>query len=36
VSGFDHSEVDAVVRAFASLNEIERLTEDNWVALKLT
>jgi ribosomal protein L11 methyltransferase len=35
VSGFDHSEVDAVVRAFASLNEIERLTEDNWVALRM-
>lgn len=35
VSGFDHSEVDAVVRAFGSLNEIERLTEDGWIALKL-
>jgi ribosomal protein L11 methyltransferase len=35
VSGFDHSEVDAVVRAFASLNEIERLTEDNWIALRM-
>lgn len=35
VSGFDHSEVDAVVRAFGSLSEIERLTEDNWIALKL-
>ena len=35
VSGFDHSEVDAVVRAFGSLNETERLTEDNWIALRL-
>jgi ribosomal protein L11 methyltransferase len=35
VSGFDHSEVDAVTGAFGSLREIERLTEDNWIALKL-
>jgi ribosomal protein L11 methyltransferase len=35
VSGFDHTEVDAVVRAFGSLNETERLTEDNWIALTL-
>jgi ribosomal protein L11 methyltransferase len=35
VSGFDRSEVDAVVRAFDSLTEIERLTEDGWIALRL-
>ena len=35
VSGFDDSEVDAVVRAFGSLSERERLTEDNWIALRL-
>lgn len=35
VSGFDRSEVDAVVRAFGSLNEMARLTDDSWIALKL-
>jgi ribosomal protein L11 methyltransferase len=35
VSGFDRSEVDAVVRAFGSLSEAERLTEDNWIALRM-
>jgi ribosomal protein L11 methyltransferase len=35
VSGFDHSEVDAVVRAFGSLSETERLTEDTWIALRM-
>lgn len=35
VSGFDHSEVDAVIRAFGSMSETDRLTEDNWIALIL-
>lgn len=35
VSGFDHSEVDAVTRAFGSLRETARLTEDSWIALIL-
>lgn len=35
VSGFDHSEVDAVTRAFGSLRETARLTDDSWIALIL-
>src|SRR5688572_12163382 len=35
VSGFDHTEVDAVLRAFAARSEEQRLTEDNWIALRL-
>ena len=35
LSGFDHSEVDEVRRAFAGFGERARLTEDNWVALLL-
>ena len=35
VSGFDHTEVDAVLRAFAPRVEQQRLTEDNWIALLL-
>lgn len=34
VSGFDHTEVDRVVDAFAGLTERDRLTEDNWIALR--
>jgi ribosomal protein L11 methyltransferase len=36
VSGFDHSEVDAVSAAFDGLTEIERLEEASWMALRLT
>jgi ribosomal protein L11 methyltransferase len=35
ISGFDHTEVDAVRRAFGTLTEESRLTEDNWIALLL-
>jgi ribosomal protein L11 methyltransferase len=35
ISGFDHSEVDAVRDAFADLTEIERLEEASWIALRL-
>ena len=35
LSGFDHTEVDAVVAAFAPFSERARLTEDNWIALLL-
>jgi ribosomal protein L11 methylase PrmA len=35
VSGFDHTEVDAVLRAFAARSEEQRLTEDSWIALRL-
>ncbi len=35
VSGFDHTEVDAVLRAFAARAEEQRLTEDSWIALRL-
>ncbi len=35
LSGFDHTEVDAVLRAFAGFSEAQRLTEDNWIALLL-
>lgn len=35
VSGFDQSEVDAVIGAFCSLTHQQRLSEDNWIALRL-
>ena len=35
LSGFDHTEVDAVLAAFDGFVEQARLTEDNWVALLL-
>ena len=35
LSGFDHTEVDGVVKAFAGLTEDARLAEDTWVALRL-
>ena len=35
VSGFDHTEVDGVLNAFAGFTERNRLTEDNWIALLL-
>ncbi len=35
VSGFDHSEVDAVRAAFDDLLEVERLEEASWMALRL-
>ena len=35
VSGFDHSEVDAVRAAFDDLAELERLEEASWMALRL-
>ena len=35
LSGFDHTEVDGVVAAFASFSEQRRLSEDSWIALEL-
>lgn len=35
ISGFDHTEVDRVLAAFEPFLERERLTEDNWIALRL-
>lgn len=35
LSGFDHTEVDAVIGAFAPLTERRRLTEDSWIAVQL-
>ncbi len=35
VSGFDHTEVDALLRGFSGFTETARLTEDNWIALLL-
>lgn len=35
LSGFDHAEVDAVLAAFGGFAEVQRLTEDNWIALQL-
>lgn len=35
LSGFDHAEVDAVVRAYPGFAEHARLTEDAWMALRL-
>ena len=36
LSGFDHTEVEGVLAAFAGFNEVQRLTEDNWIALQLS
>ena len=36
LSGFDHTEVEAVLAAFPGFAEAKRLTEDNWIALQLT
>ena len=36
LSGFDHTEVDRVLAAFASFTERQRLSEDNWIALLLS
>jgi ribosomal protein L11 methyltransferase len=35
LSGFDHTEVDAVTAAFAPFSEQHRLAEDSWIALHL-
>ena len=35
LSGFDHTEVDAVIATFGGFTETARLTEDNWIALLL-
>jgi len=35
LSGFDHTEVDRVLAAFAPFTERQRLSEDNWIALQL-
>lgn len=35
LSGFDDSELDAVIGAFADFGEVRRLSEDNWLALQL-
>jgi ribosomal protein L11 methyltransferase len=35
LSGFDHTEVDAVVGAFRDATVERRLSEDNWIALRL-
>lgn len=35
LSGFDHTEVDRVLAAFASFTERQRLSEDNWIALHM-
>ena len=35
LSGFDHTEADAVLAAFPGFTEVQRLTEDNWIALLL-
>jgi ribosomal protein L11 methyltransferase len=35
LSGFDHTEVDAVLAAFPGFTEVQRLTEDHWIALQL-
>jgi ribosomal protein L11 methyltransferase len=34
VSGFDQSELDAVIAAFSSLTHQQRLSEDDWMALR--
>jgi len=36
LSGFDHTEVDAVVAAFPGFLEDTRLSEDSWIALRLS
>lgn len=35
LSGFDHTEIDAVLRAFPVFIEAQRLAEDNWQAVRL-
>ena len=35
VSGFDHTEADAVINAFSAFTAQQRLTEENWIALRL-
>ena len=35
LSGFDQTEVDRVIEAFAGFGEGERLSEDNWIAVRL-
>jgi ribosomal protein L11 methyltransferase len=35
VSGFDHTEVEAVLAAFPGFSEAQRLAEDNWLAVQL-
>ncbi|MEO7134619.1 MAG: 50S ribosomal protein L11 methyltransferase [Vicinamibacterales bacterium] len=35
LSGFDHTEVDGVVTASTGFRELERVTEENWIALRL-
>ena len=35
VSGFDHTEVDAVICAFGGFDVVDRVTEESWVALRL-
>jgi ribosomal protein L11 methyltransferase len=35
LSGFDHTEVDRVIAAFAGFTEHHRLSEDNWIAVVL-
>lgn len=35
LSGFDHTEVDGVLAGFDAFVERQRLTEDNWIALRL-
>jgi ribosomal protein L11 methyltransferase len=35
VSGFDHTEVDAVIKGFSALTVQHHLIEDDWIALRL-
>jgi ribosomal protein L11 methyltransferase len=35
LSGFDHTEIDGILAAFASFTERQRISEDTWVALQL-
>lgn len=35
LSGFDHTEVDGVVNAFAGFSDESQLSEDSWIALRL-
>lgn len=36
LSGFDHTEVDGVLAAFPGFTALQRLIEDNWIALHLS
>ena len=36
ISGFDHTEVDHVINAFSAFTAQHRLTEENWIALRLS